>query len=597
MKHLPRFLIATIMVLGVATVVNIWSSKNNSSTPVIASMDSPIKVHNVKASCRPALGERTAFQLTSQVTTEGQSDHFKAIMSWEVVASNTGNTRVRASFSDVDFTQKLTLPKERATSPEGVSFFLEIDSDCAVITKAFPPEWDVKTRMLVSTQIDNYAFVLPKTQNMTWKAVSSDGMGSYTANFTLEDQTPILIRRQKSNHLSHESAKSFGIHISLDEASALASFDDSKPIWWQSVTGQEQVTINTQGQPSVTMVQTYSLQRDHTKFVSVPMRQWDDAEIDTFIDDEPQQLTLVNTHQSYAQARTSFENAITETPPRYFDAALELAAWLKENPSDVDLIVAELLGDLDDDLRATTFHALELSGTDESRTALSLLINDYALSDVDQARAVSALADLGEPTLDVANLLLARADTNDTAGKLSMLATGSMITQTDDAALKDHVLSSLRDRHADANDNASQLVLLDSMGNTGDPYFLELLSDELSSSSNDVRRHAAAALSKLPAEQSTPILVSRLNEEHDPRVSLSLIKALKETNATHPELTTSLDQRLTHVNKNQRAAIVDLLGTQNTDEAHQLLAKQFQRENDVRIKQLIGRYLPAEALR
>lgn len=597
MKHLPRFFIAAIMVLGVATAAKIVFSKNKSSATVIASMDSSIKVHNVKASCRPALGERTAFQLTSQVTTQGQSDHFKAIMSWEVVASSADNARVRASFSDVDFTQNLTLPKERATSPEGASFFLEIDSNCAVITKAFPPQWDAKTRMLVSTQIDNYAFVLPKTQNMAWKAVSSDGMGSYTANFTLEEQTPILIRRQKSNHLSHESAKSFGIDISLDEASALASFDDTNPIWWQSVTGKEQVTVNTQGQPSVTMVQTYTLQRDHTKFVSVPMRQWDDAEIDTFIDDESQQITLVNTHQSYTQARTSFENAITETPPRYFDAALELAAWLKENPSDVDLIVAELLSDLDDELRASTFHALELSGTNEARTALSLLINDYALSEVDQARAVSALADLGEPTIDVADLLLARADADDTAGKLSILAAGSMMTRTDDTALKDHVLSSLRDRHANVSDDASQLLLLDSMGNTGDPYFLELLSDELSSNSNDVRRHAAAALSKLPAEESTPVLISRLNEEYDPRVSITLIKALKATNAIHPELTPSLEQRLAYVNKSQRVAIVDLLGTQDTDDARKLLAKQFKREGDVRIKQLIGRYLPAEALR
>ena len=597
MKPLPRFFIAAMMVLGVVTIAKIWVSKKHTSAPTMASIDSPIKVHSVKASCRPVLGERTAFQISSQVSTQGQSDHFKAVMSWEVVASNAGNSRIRAAFSHVDFTQDLTLPKERAASPEGTSFFLEIDSNCAVITKAFPSEWDAKTRTLVSTQIDNYAFVLPKTQNMTWKTKASDGMGVYTASFTLEEQKPLLIRRQKSDHLSHESAKSFGIDISLDEANALASFDDTNPIWWQSVTGQEEITVRTPGQPAVTMVQTYHLERDHTQFVNVPKGQWRDADIDTSTNDEPQQITLINTHKSYTQARTSFANAITETPPRYFDAALELAAWLQENPKDVDLVVAELLGDLDDELRASTFHALELSGTHEARTALSLLINDYALSDVDQARAVSALADLGEPTLDVANLLLTRADEDDTAGKLSILALGSMMTQTDNVALKNHVLSALHDRHADASDDASLLLLLDSMGNSEDPYFLEVLSDELNSNSNDVRRHAAAALSKLPAEQSVPVLISRLNDEYDSRVSITLIKALKDTQVNDPELTTSLDQRLAYVSKNQRVAIVDLLGTQDTDDARLLLAKQFKREDDIRIKQLIGRYLPAEALR
>lgn len=600
MKRLLSVLIVAIIIGGVFVVDKMWILPK--ADLVVLSSD----VYQA-TNCRLSPGERAAFRLNSTVTAQGQSDRFDSTMSWEVVALNEGVARVRAAFSSVAFTQELSLPSERASSPEGLPFFLEIDSKCAVVTKAFSSKWDVKTRLLVSTQIENYAFVLPETGQRTWEVKAFDGMGSYTANFTRVDQPSLLIRREKSHHLSKRGAESFGISISLDNARAQANFDEALPMWWQSVSGQEHVTVRAPGQPEVTMIQHYSLERDDAQFVSVPMLKWDDPDVSIaknsasdYRSSQPKSSefsVLKNKHQSYSGARAAFNQAISETPPLYFDAALELAGWLKENPADVGILIAELYGDLDEESRPTVFHALQLSGTSEAKKALIEIIDERALSDIDQARAVSALADLDEPSQEVVDVLLDRAKTDDTAGKVSILAVGTMASRADNTALRQHMLTALNDRHSAASYTSERLVLLDAMGNTKDERFLELLNDELGSSTHDIRRHAALALSKLPAEMAKPVLFSRLMEEQDPRVSTTLIKALKKTGAASVELTAALDQLLTQSRDNQRTAIVDLLGAQSSNDARQLLAKQFKREKNVHIKQRIGRYLPAEALR
>ncbi|MBB1331832.1 hypothetical protein H5154_06480 [Pseudoalteromonas sp. SR44-5] len=59
----------------------------------------------------------------------------------------------------------------------------------------------------------------------------------------------------------------------------------------------------------------------------------------------------------------------------------------------------------------------------------------------------------------------------------------------------------------------------------------------------------------------------------------------------------ALAKRVNSLDPQLRAASIDLLGAQQTQEAKNLLVTQYKRESDVYIKRRIGRYLSAKDLR
>ncbi|KUM54101.1 HEAT repeat domain-containing protein [Rheinheimera sp. EpRS3] len=549
------------------------------------------------ASCRLSAGQTAAFRFSSTVTAEGQSDTFEGVMSWQVEALNAGVARVRASFSKVNLSQDMTLAAERAESPQGLPFFLQVDSNCAISGTAFAPQWQPKSRLLVATQLDNFTFLLPQAGATQWQSAALDGLGDYTANFSVLNQAPLQIQRQKTDHLIRGAADSFGIKISVQKSQATAMFNPAQPLWWQAISGEEIMSLQVAGQPEVIMQQRFSLQRDDQLFAAIPQTDWALAEKSVPYDLAPEFDEFITQQQSYTETYTAFVSAITDSPPRYFDAALEMAAWLKKHPEDVDLLVAELRGQMTDDARPTAFLALQLSGLNNAREALSDMVFDTTMSQGDQSRAASALADVGTPSQDVAELLLSRSMIKDLAGNASLLGAGSMVARSEDPVLRQYIMQSLQQQLVGAADQSERLILIDSMGNTGDAAFVDVLSTELSAQSTATRRRAADAISRLPAEQARPALLDALVLESDPQVSTALIDALKHAGATSPELVDVLEKRINSSDANQRAATIDLLGSQQTERAQQLLIAQYKRETDAQLKMQIGRYVPARALR
>ncbi len=549
------------------------------------------------ATCHFITGDRAAFTVASEVVLQGQADRFEAIMSWQIEQVVADVARVRAVFNDVVLTQTLVTPEESADSPEGIPFFLNINADCSIASKAYASQWEAATQALVSTLLDNFTFALPKHGESQWQTEAEDGLGQYSAQYSLINQSPLTVQRHKSAHDSGDDIIDFGIDIRLQKSEALAVFDESRPFWWQSIAGSEQVSIETQGEPAVTMTQTFRIERNDHLFAAVPELDWNQTEVITGYDVADEYDLLITTHTSYEEARSAFEDSIYQSSPDYFEAALQLGAWLKAHPEDVDLLVAEIRGNLDDEARPTAFLALELSGSEQARDALSILIYDYSLSKVDQARAASALADLGEPTQEVADLLLERSLHDDTASRVSLLGVGSMVTRIDDTNLHEHVVQALDDRYLLASTISDKALILDTLGNTRDETFVDVLTAELSSDSDITRQHAAKALANMPPEKAQTAIVNRLQDETDARVTTTLVQALVDTGAPMFDIVPVIAEKLKSGNDNQRAVIVQLLAEQNTEEANQMLIAQFKRETNVHIQQLIGRYLPASALR
>ncbi len=565
----------------------------NQSLPELETLD----LNQLEAMiCQFKTGEKLAFKVESTVSVLTEVDQFSGVMSWEVTELKNGSAHIRAAFSDVVFSQQLTQPEERAESPEGMPFVLQVNPDCSISNQGFSKDWSIATRTLVTTLLNNFSFTLPLASTLHWKASTIDGLGNYDASFSVRSNDPLTILREKVNHDSYGNGEFFGVNVKLENSESLAVFDSTSPQWWQSVSGYEKVSIIVPKQQTVIMEQRFSLKNMSALFVTIPDLSWESADF-TDVTNTPKKKPLENKYKSYEEAQAVFDNAINETPARFYYAARQLAAWLKENPDDVERVVLELLGDMDDNSRPTAFFALQLSGTDEARSALMELVDHSSLSLVDQARAASALADISKPARDAVDKLLERSSTADIAGNVSLLSIGSMTARIDDSELKQYVLDSLQERSNSVTNNSEAVTIIDAMGNSADLAFTETLVDKLSGDSVAVRRHAAMAISKLPTEQAADALLTQLGNEENPRVTTTLFKALQNTGTNMDKAIPILSERLTLDNDKQRVAIVDLLGSQNTDTARKLLAEQFKRETNARIQQRIGRYVPAAMLK
>ena len=544
--------------------------------------------------CRLTPGDSVAFRVESALSAGDIEDRFEATLSWMVVHSNADQARVRAAFSQVTHTQQLAQAGEETTSPAGVAFYLDVAADCSVRNTAYAPEWNARTRVLVQTQIDNLAFALPTSPASTWRVPGSDGVGAYTAQYRVTGRAPWTIERTKTAHAPRGDAASLGIDLRVEKAEGSATFEAADPRWWQSARGHETMVIDAEGSPLVTLQQRFSIERDDALFESVPALAFARADRQ-----DPHQMPLASAvpttqFKSYPQAWDAFAQAVQEG--RDHDAAQEMAAWLRAHPEDVARLVTRLHAAEDPTQTAALFLALELSGTDEARGGLMGLVDAEALSALDQARAASALADLGQPTQRVAEHLLKRAEVDDMAARVSLLGVGAMARRSEDATLREGVVSALSER-LDSADTGMVNTVIDAMGNSGDAAFADALGDALSADSKMTRRHAAEALARLPAEEAAPRLLEQLEVEESARVAAVLVNALDATGQRGPAAVDVMQSRLARADAEERAAVIDWLGKGGDDASQRILVAQFHREPSARIKQRIGRYVPATALR
>ena len=131
------------------------------------------------------------------------------------------------------------------------------------------------------------------------------------------------------------------------------------------------------------------------------------------------------------------------------------------------------------------------------------MLTDPRFRGLDRARAASALSDIGGPTRGTAELLIAQAkqDGDAMVASVSLLGLGKMTRRSDDAELKTYVRDSLDRELASAADEGTTHLVLDAMGNSGDPAFVDELGTQLDAESASTRQHAAEALGRLdPAE-------------------------------------------------------------------------------------------------
>lgn len=563
--------------------------------------------------CRFNAGETAAFSLESTVRdVRGEEEDFlRATLSWEVVEQLAGmRWRLRAALSDVARSEALTLEEERVTGQLTDPFFVELDASCRFVGFGFARDWDARRRQFVKSLLLTHEFVLPATRETPrWSASQADGMGSFETTYALTStarDSALGIQRRKSAYRGKTQAEAMGLSLVVVGSEAAASFDVDHPQWLTATSGSEHLRVLVQGKVQADLVQRFRLVRDDARFVAMPAMATRDADFrDAFA------LDVDRSRYAQAQAgQISYDDALHAFLARFrgatgdasYAAARELAGWLKAHPEAAHRLIAALkAGNIDDAARPALFLALELSGTKEAREALSGVLADKRFRSVDRARAASALSDIGEPTRDTAELLLARArsDRDEMVANVSLLGLGSMARRSDDnEELQAYVQASLTRELDSATDESKTRAVLDAMGNSGDVSFADELETQLGAESASTRQHAAEALGRLDPIEATPRLLDRLRDEMDPAVSTAIVRSLHGT-PTVDAIALLAEKLATSASVSERAAIIAYLGaaSRTQPEARRVLVEQFHRETSARLMQQIGTFVPASALR
>lgn len=566
----------------------------------------------VAPQCRFRPGETAAFTLESTVrdVRGEEEDHFRGALSFQVVEQLSATRwRLSAALSDVSHSQALTLPEEQTKGPLTDPFFVDMDASCRFVGFGFARDWDIRRRQLVQSMLLTHEFVLPATLGTPrWSASQSDGLGPFEASYTIASGargSALRIQRRKAAYDGQARAEAVGLSVVVVGSEATASFDPDHPHWLTTSSGLERVQIHVQGKIQADLLQRFRLARDDSRFVAMRAMALDDADFrDAFA------LEVERDHRVDAQAaQMSYEEALRAFLAHFrgagdpsYAAARKLAAWLKAHPEAAHRLVAALrAGAIDDAARPALFLGLELSGTEDARDALSNVLSDPRFRAVDRARAASALSDIGGPTRGTAELLLSQAqkDPDDMVANVSLLGLGSMARRSgDDDELKAYVHASLDRELSSARDESKTRIVLDAMGNSGDPAFADELEAQLGAESASTRQHAAEALGRLDPAEAGPRLLDRLREETDPAVRTAIVGALRGP-PTADAIALMSDKLAASTSISERAAIIAWLGaaSRTRPEAQSRLVAHFHRETSARLMQQIGTFVPAAALR
>ncbi len=561
-------------------------------------------------------GERAAFSLRVNGQAEGapdQQDLFKAVLSWEVVASpHPGEWLLRAAFSSTELRQSLSRPDQRVTQPLDGTFMVRVGRDCRFTGKGYPPNWEPTTRRFVATVLGTFEFAVdPTGPGLRWDIEQTDGLGKYAARYNAVALSggELQMTKVKTRYLGNERANSLlDFQVQLVAAKAEATLD-ARGRWLRRVSGREQVRIRVQGTVLADLEQRYELTRDDARFaepdhgVQMAALDWQDPfGMAVAAADEPVDPAIAKL--SVDAALNRFAEIYFKTPGGdAYAAGLFLAQWLKAHPEQAAHLVAMIRdGGIPERLRPAAFMALQLCGTPQARAALMTALADESMTEMDRARAAFALSDVPQPTRESARALVDAA--SDSQPQLvsgtSVRALGHLTerARTLDPEMQRELQETLSRELAAARDDSRAIDVVDAIGNSGDTSFVPELEQRLADGSPAMREHAARALRRMEPSEAMAPLLARLEVETDPGVQTALVDTLATLGVREPGAIALANAQLAGQPAPEvRAALIRWLGAAaDQPAARAALVAQFHREQVPQLQQLIGRFVSADEL-
>lgn len=591
-----------------------WSALDLSNQPapqpVVAQAD-PVELPQLRCTFTP--GEQRAYTIQNNVTVAQITDRFDGTLSMEVVQQSDEGTILRAAITDLTLTQELSQTDDRTgrAAIESKPFFMVIDDTCAFGEIGFTDSWDTSARQLVTTVLRAQEIVLSQETTPTWSVTQRDGGGTYVAHYTAESaQRDVQITRTKHMYEAQTSAKSFGIELSVLSSETTAMFEPEQGSL-ESIRGEEHVKLTL---PSGTQVlsQRFSMMRHDAAFLAIAKASMEDADFRDALDlpskarvihEEPIQSEFAA--MTHGEARVQFLAFFAERgDDGVLPAAKLLARWMRADPGRAAMLLDDLReGRIPEHTHAALFLGFELAGDDASREALISAIKSDDLTELNRARAASALSDHGVPTERAAKVLQAHAKKGGSpmVSTVSKLGLGTMASQAQ-GPLQEQLFEHLGTELSGAQSRKEIVTAIDAIGNSANDAFAPALIEELTDEEPSIRAHAAEALGRLSPEVGRTALITQLEKEEEPQVISSLLNGVMDTDKEASQLSREdlilATELLQSSHTGVRGQVIGWLGHFSPhQEVKVVLASHFHKEKNLALKQLIGQFLTAAELR
>lgn len=539
--------------------------------------------------CRAENGERRSYVFASEVRAlgvESDVDRFAGVLSLASVAASEARVRFEGGLSEIRLVQGLARVEDRIQHGLQEGFAIEVDpSTCRILDFEMPATWSDEARALVGGLLRAHEYVLGA--GPAWEVDQTDGMGSYRAKYRLEGSE---VSRTKSFYRM-EGAENFGFGLQILGSRMRAQFGPDGRLLRSE--GRERVRLTHAGEVAADLEQVLSLVRDDARFLAPSVATL--VAGSPFQGSAPADDRLPEAPEDGALARAHYDVALGTLSGMTVAQARTLAGLLAAHPELVWALASELESSLwSEDQRANAFWALELAASPEAKAALTQLLD--APDPHDRVRAAIALAGAGEPSVEVGQALVdlhGRAEQPRVANA-ALLAVGTL-AERGGAEVKAWVKRTLQEALTDAAPGPDTRAALDAIGNAGDPSFLPAVSDALADADPRTRARAAGALRRM-GDVGVPALQAALEAEANPEAALAMARTLRELGAPEPASISWAEGQLLRVGPDARAELIHWLGASIHPEAQEVLGRHFRAETSGRLRQLVGRYLPASAL-
>jgi hypothetical protein len=199
-----------------------------------------------------------------------------------------------------------------------------------------------------------------------------------------------------------------------------------------------------------------------------------------------------------------------------------LVALFRLDAAAHDEAVAEIRGGADETVASGLIAALGAAGTGSAQSAIREVLADEGIPTGVRAHAAIALGMTAAPDAQTVAALdeLTRHD-EPRARQLADLALGNAAHHTSDDALRTRAVERLLELWASAQDPGDQLILLEAMGNAGDPRILPAVRQGLGSPQGGVRGAAARALRFVVDAGADQLLAAVLVQDPAPEVRIA----------------------------------------------------------------------------
>lgn len=536
------------------------------------------------------------------------------------VRAATGGDRPNAYNAKLELLDGFSEREASLRADLAKSFAFDLGDDCRFGEFGFASDEGRESRDLKKSLflvLEAIARPKEKADATTWMAKQSDASGDFEARYILNESTGQIIRTRL--YYSKTTALAGAIPLKAEIARSEGTFDASSRFWLDKAAVRESVRIVSDKNESVVQsAAAVSLETteagaafDATTLASMA---WEPTRIDQSIKFTPSTYDHIGSTDLASTARTLTEAMEAFTKGDLYGGKIDREAvgnmvhFLRAHPEAIPQLLDSIkAGEVDQRLHSVLFFTLTKVGTPEVQRALANVMNDVEHSEANRMQAIHALADVAKPLPESVDAIIEMAKTFEPDGEnnlesTALLALGVVERQQLNGEARelgkraaDVLLEKMK--REDAGDY-EKAVLVDALGNTGNPQHAQTIIDQFNDDAPVVRVSAARALARMDLPNTEQALLDAMSRETvaDSRREIASAWATKGGQVGVYDTGKLIEMLGKEREESVKLSMIAVLGREAATQPaiKSALVNQYEKETSTKVKYAIGKYLSAD---